>query len=328
MNGRLVIWAIVFDLVSLNNRIGKIEIETETADFWQVESNYRLVEELAFLKEKKKNVEVFFDFFKKNEIEAGRKVLKKIIADFCLKDQKHFNDQAVLNIYSGVGGKDAEDWVGLLGRMYEKFFEKEKWSKTIIGSDQNEFGGYKFLSFEVKAPVFGVLNFEKGVHRLVRISPFSSQKLRHTSFAYVEVIPFVAQTNFELDEKDLEFQTFRSSGHGGQNVNKLETAVRVIYRPLQISVVCQSERSQHQNKIKAVEILKSRLGQILEEEEVKELNQLKGGRPEIGWGYQKRSYVMQPYQLVKDHQFNYVTNRLDEVLAGNLDLIHPLGAIL
>lgn len=287
-----------------------------------------MIEQLAKLKRQRELIAMLETSLSAEHLDTAKQTLRELLFNFCFSQNKYFKSRALLSLYSGVGGKDAEDWVGLLVRMYEKFFQRMAWRFAVIDSDPNEFGGYKFFSFEISEPVYGILHLEKGVHRLVRISPFSAQKLRHTSFAYVDVLPLLEAVPFVLKDKDLEIQTFRASTKGGQNVNKLETAVRVIYKPLNLSVVCQSERFQHQNKMKALEILKARLFQIMEQQKAKELNEIKGVKETIGWGYQKRSYIMQPYQLIKDHQFGYDTSKLEEVLDGNLALIHPLGAIL
>ncbi|MEM5811828.1 MAG: peptide chain release factor-like protein [Candidatus Aenigmatarchaeota archaeon] len=230
---------------------------------------------------------------------------------------------AILNIYVGVGGKDAEDWVGILKRMYEKFFKLKDLKYILVDEKRNEFGGYKFVSFQINSiGAYGILKNEKGVHRLVRISPFSAKKLRHTSFAYVEVLPLIEKPQFKLNEKDVEIQTFRAGGKGGQNVNKVETAVRVIYKPLNLVVTCQSERSQARNKEIALKILYSKIQNLLEEKHKKEIGELKGEKIEIGWGNQIRSYIFDPYKLVKDLRTGKETNKIQEVLDGKIDLLY------
>lgn len=254
--------------------------------------------------------------------------LKDFIKNFLLKE-KYDNKKTLLSIYSGVGGKDAEDWVRILSNMYEKFFEKMDWNFIWVDENKNEYGGYKYISFQVEEDYsYGILKWENGVHRLVRISPFSAKGLRHTSFAYVEILPLIEKPEFKIEEKDIEIQTFRASGRGGQNVNKVETAVRVIYRPLNIVVSCQNERYQHRNRELALSILYSKLQKILEEKHKKELAEIKGEKIEIGWGNQIRSYIFDPYKLVKDLRSKKETTKVDEVLEGRLDLVHPLGIIL
>ncbi|GIW66684.1 MAG: hypothetical protein KatS3mg095_0582 [Candidatus Parcubacteria bacterium] len=241
-------------------------------------------------------------------------------------DENYDKNPAILNIYAGVGGKDAEDWVGILKRMYEKFFKRLNWKYFIVDEDPNEHNGYKFVSFQIQNNnAYKFLKAEKGVHRLVRISPFSAKKLRHTSFAYVEVLPLIEKPNFQINENDIKVEFFRSSGPGGQNVNKLETAVRLQYKPLNITVTCQSERFQHRNKELALKILYSKIQNVLEENHKKEINELKGKRIEIGWGNQVRSYIFDPYQLVKDLKTGKETRKLEDVLDGELELIHPLS---
>ena len=240
-------------------------------------------------------------------------------------ENKQQQNSALLSIYSGVGGKDAEDWVGMLKRMYEKFFKRMGWKFNIVDEDPNDVGGYKFVSFQINGPrAYEILKEEKGVHRLVRISPFSAKRLRHTSFAYVEVLPIIKKPTFKLEEKDIEIQTFRSGGRGGQNVNKVETAVRVIYKPLNLVVTCQSERSQFRNKEIALSILVSKIQNLLEEKHKKKIEELKGERIEIGWGNQIRSYVLDPYKLVKDLRTGKETSKVDEVLDGKLELIRDI----
>jgi peptide chain release factor 2 len=192
----------------------------------------------------------------------------------------------------------------------------------LLDKRENEFGGIKSVIVEINGnDLFKILKNENGVHRLVRISPFSSAKLRHTSFALVEVLPIVKAKELPLEDSDLEIETFRSSGPGGQNVQKVETAVRITHKPSGITVSCQAERSQSRNKEKALTVLRSRLHQLAEKEKVSTLAELKGKKIKIEWGNQIRSYVLHPYQLVKDHRTGKKKGNVEEVLDGNLDKI-------
>jgi peptide chain release factor 2 len=232
---------------------------------------------------------------------------------------EYYKDKALLNIYSGAGGVDAQDWASMLFRMYQKYAYKKGWSFIVLHQSFGEQNGIKSASIEIKGEnVYDLLKNESGVHRLVRISPFSAKKLRHTSFALVEVLPEIISATIELNPNDLKFETFRSSGPGGQNVNKLETAVRVTHLPTGTSIVVQSERYQAQNKEKALQILYSKLVQRMEAEKISKLNELKPN-VSIEWGNQIRSYVLHPYQMVKDHRTGVKSSQPDRVLNGEID---------
>ena len=233
---------------------------------------------------------------------------------------KYDRGNATLAIYAGAGGEDAEDWARILLRMYERYTERQGWSTVELHKHENERGGVKNVSFEVRgSKVYGYLKGEQGVHRLVRISPFSAKKLRHTSFAYVEVLPDIPEVGeIELDPDELEVEFARSSGPGGQNVNKRETAVRVVHKPTGLAVEVQTERSQKQNKERALATLRARLYQLKIKSQKEEIDKLKGGKVSIEWGSQIRSYVFHPYQMVKDHRTGVETAKVDDVLDGNL----------
>ena len=229
-------------------------------------------------------------------------------------------NKALLYLYSGAGGVDAQDWASMLLRMYQKYSQSKGWGFTILNQSLGEQKGIKNAVCEIMGEsVYGILKGESGVHRLVRISPFSAKSLRHTSFALVEILPEIINKNLKINPNDLRIDTFRSSGPGGQNVNKLETAVRVTHIPTGISIAVQSERSQAQNKEKAMQLLYSRLAQKMEEAKIKELSELKGEKREIEWGSQIRSYVLNPYQMVKDHRTGIKSSQPDKILDGDLD---------
>jgi peptide chain release factor 2 len=229
---------------------------------------------------------------------------------------------ALMTIFSGAGGDDAEDFSAMLFNMYRKYIEKRGWSFYILHQNQNDHGGFRNLTFEVSGKnVYGDLKGESGVHRLVRISPFNAQQKRHTSFSMVEVIPKLEKTgDIEIPESELEITFARSSGPGGQNVNKRETAVRLVHLPTKLSVHVETERSQAQNKEKAVNILKGKLFKMREDERVaKEKGMYISKTTQIEWGNQIRSYVMHPYKMVKDHRTGVETSNIDAVLDGEIE---------
>jgi len=228
----------------------------------------------------------------------------------------------ILSIYPGAGGKDAGDWAFMLLRMYQKYADKKNWKFTILDKKDDEYGGIKNVTVEIEGTdAYHILKKENGIHRLVRISPFSAQHLRHTSFALVEILPVIEAKEIILKDEDLEVEFFRSSGPGGQNVQKVESAVRIIHRPTGITVASQSERSQFQNKEKAMEILRSKLYQLAQQEKAKTIEELKGKKIKIEWGNQIRSYILHPYQLVRDEKTGGKYTKVEEILDGDLDLL-------
>jgi len=237
---------------------------------------------------------------------------------------KYDKGSAIVTIFSGAGGDDSEDFSAMLFRMYEKYIARKGWILTILHKNENDLGGYRNLTFEVEGKgAYGTLKNESGVHRLVRISPFNAKKLRHTSFSMVEVVPKFSKTDehMEIPENELQIDFAKSGGAGGQNVNKRETAVRIVHLPTKLSVHVDSERSQQQNREKALEILRGKLYKLREDErKSKEAGMCVSKTTDIEWGNQIRSYVLHPYKMVKDHRTGVETSKIDAVLEdGELD---------
>jgi len=229
---------------------------------------------------------------------------------------------AVISIYAGAGGDDAEDFAGILFHMYQKVCERKGWVWRILHTHENDHGGFRNLSFEIETRgVFGILKYEYGVHRLVRISPFNANAKRHTSFVLVEVLPVIEKKQLKIPESDLDISFARSSGPGGQNVNKRETAVRVVHIPTGTAVHVDGERTQNANREKAFALLEAKLTRKMEEERKETVSELSTDAGKIEWGSQIRSYVFHPYQMIKDHRTGVETAKIDDVLErGDLDV--------
>ncbi len=233
----------------------------------------------------------------------------------------HDKGDAVLSIHAGAGGTEAQDWAEMLLRMYTRWAERKGYDVEITDMTPGEEAGIKSVTMTVRGPyAYGHLKAERGVHRLVRISPFDASARRHTSFALVEVVPLIEdEIEVEINPNDLRIDVYKSAGAGGQHVQKNATAVRIVHIPTGIVVQCQNERSQHQNKEMAMRILKARLYALELEKREQELARLKGKHVEAGWGNQIRSYVLQPYQMVKDLRTGYETGNVQAVLDGDID---------
>lgn len=257
-----------------------------------------------------------------SELSAWEERFKK--AEFkALFSGKYDKKNAILSIYSGAGGTEAQDWANMLLRMYSRYAEDHNFKAKILDINYGQEAGIKSATIEISGPyAYGYLKGENGVHRLVRLSPFNADNLRHTSFALVEVLPEIGEDitkEIEIKPNDLKIDTFRSSGPGGQNVNMRATAVRITHLPTSIVVSCQSERSQAQNRERALKLLYTKIYQKKLQEREKEKTELRGEIPSAEWGSQIRSYVLHPYKMVKDHRTEIESSDPESVLDGDLD---------
>ena len=331
----------VFDPDKLKSDLEKLHEEQLVPDFYsdskRVGENGRKVrvcekklEQIASLEKAASDlealvelVEEFSDEELESELENKLKTFEKNLEDVrltTLLNGKYDSYNAILTLHAGAGGTEAQDWTEMLFRMYQMYAEKQGWKITIYDILDGDEAGIKSITFLVEGEnAYGYLKCEKGVHRLVRISPFDSNARRHTSFASLEVMPQIQEApEIEIRPEDLKVDTYRSSGAGGQHVNKTESAIRITHIPTGIIVACQTERSQIQNRETAMSMLYSKLVEKQEQEEMEKLNAIRGEIKKIEWGSQIRSYVFQPYTMVKDHRTNYETSDINAVMNGDI----------
>ena len=277
------------------------------------------------------DMQVMIELGSEEQSEDMVQEVSKMLADFeqeleSLRVETLLNGEfdrgaAIVSLHAGAGGTESCDWVSMLYRMYCRWAENKEFQVEVLDYLDGEEAGIKSVTFQINGEnAYGYLQAEKGVHRLVRISPFDASGRRHTSFASCDVLPDVeADSDIEIKEEEIRVDTYRASGAGGQHINKTDSAIRITHLPTGIVVQCQNERSQHKNKERAIKMLKSKLYEIKEREHLERIQDIRGEMKDIGWGSQIRSYVMHPYSLVKDHRTNEEIGNVDKVMDGYLD---------
>lgn len=332
----------LFDIIRLEEELKLLEDETMKENFWNdSKDSTKILSKIKQLKSKcteynkiKNEIIDLMELTELANIESDTEVAKEIIKntkktekDFeklqlqTLLSGKYDTNNAIVTIHPGAGGTESQDWAEMLYRMYSRWANKNSYEIKELDYLEGEEAGLKSVTFEIIGEnAYGYMKCEKGVHRLVRISPFDSGGRRHTSFASVEVLPEITDDiEIEINPDDLRVDTYRASGAGGQHINKTSSAVRITHIPTNIVVACQSERSQIQNRETAMRMLKSKLLDLKEKEQKEKIEDLKGEQKDIAWGSQIRSYVFCPYTMVKDHRTNYEVGNVEAVMNGEID---------
>lgn len=331
----------IFDIDSKKEKIQEIQETMSKSDFWDNQKKAQsLSKQLSQIKDTvtswqkmdkevqdlKELVDITEEEDKESfsQLEKDINKLKKKVEKLefrRLLSGKHDVNNAILSVHAGAGGTESCDWASMLLRMYNHWAEKKNYSVETIDFQPGDEAGVKSATVIIKGDyAYGYLKAERGVHRLVRISPFDAGNRRHTSFASVDVIPEIQdEIEVDINPSDLRIDTYRASGKGGQHVNVTDSAVRITHEPTGIVVQCQNERSQHQNKATAMKVLRARLYELEEEKQEERLAQAYGGKKEIAWGSQIRSYILHPYNMVKDHRTNIETGNTEAVLSGDID---------
>lgn len=332
-----------FDLDKLRNNAKDLEDKTYDQNFWNDSENaQKIMQKLKGINSQIKEYDNLYDeiseleilleliieeesYEEYREIKSDIEDISKKSEDFKLStllSDEYDKNNAILSIHSGAGGLEAQDWSEMLLRMYRRWAESKEYDVETLDLLADTEGGIKSVTLLIKGfNAYGYLKSEKGVHRLVRISPFDSSGKRHTSFASIDVFPEIDDDNdIEVNESDMKIDTFRASGSGGQHVNTTDSAIRITHIPTGIVVQCQSERSQHSNRQTAMNMLKSKLIQLKEEENKEKIEDLQGRYTQIAWGSQIRSYIFHPYSMVKDHRTEAETGNLSKVMDGDIDM--------
>jgi len=331
------------DLENKEQRVEELEREMEAPGFWDnAERSQKMMKELSALKgdmeiyhklqNQKEEIELMIEMgYEENDasvIPDIQEMLDEFQRDFdhirikTLLSGEYDKDNAIVTLHAGAGGTESCDWASMLYRMYLRWADRQGFSTEVLDYLDGEEAGIKSVTFQVNGEnAYGYLKSEKGVHRLVRISPFNAAGKRQTSFVSCDVMPDIKKDlDVEINDDDIRIDTYRSSGAGGQHINKTSSAIRITHFPTGIVVQCQNERSQHMNKDKAMQMLKAKLYLLKQQEAEEKLSGIRGEVTDIGWGNQIRSYVLQPYTMVKDHRTNEETGNVDAVLDGGIDI--------